>query len=211
MIGMKTIKTLRFAIVAVALAGVGALAAMFLTQTSVQPAPRVVAAKPAPVVAPPKVSAPEPSPVAEGVAENVSAPEPAPASEPPKSKPQPTASTASGAPANGRQLQDPEARDAMALVGADPEAEAYWVEAINDPTLSDSEREDLIEDLNESGFSDGNGKRATAEDLWLIERRIAIVEDLWAYAMDENNAKSFAEVYKDLNNMYDRLSQQVSP
>ena len=33
----------------------------------------------------------------------------------------------------------------------------------------------------------------------------------WPYAMDENNAKSFAEVYKDLNNMYARLSQQVSP
>ena len=93
----------------------------------------------------------------------------------------------------------------MALVGMDPDAEAYWLDAINDPALSDQEREDLIEDLNENGFSAGNGSRATVEDIPLIVRRIQIVEDLWPYAMDENNWKSFQEVHKDLVEMYQRL------
>src|SRR6185436_15067072 len=36
-----------------------------------------------------------------------------------------------------RQLQDPLARVAMSLVGADPDAEAYWLEAIYDSNLPD--------------------------------------------------------------------------
>ena len=47
-------------------------------------------------------------------------------------------------------IQDPDARDALSLVGIDPEAEAYWISAINDPTLPPEERKDLIEDLNET-------------------------------------------------------------
>ena len=35
---------------------------------------------------------------------------------------------------------------------ADEGAEAYWYEAINDPSLSAHERQDLIEDLNEEGI-----------------------------------------------------------
>ena len=89
-----------------------------------------------------------------------------------------------------------------------PDAEAYWLNAINDPGRSDSEREDLIEDLNENGYSGGDGRVATPDDLWLIVRRIQIVEELWPYAMDENNWNAFQEVHKDLWNMYDRLTQQ---
>jgi hypothetical protein len=40
-------------------------------------------------------------------------------------------------------LQDPDARDALGLVGTDPAAEAYWFYAINDPTLPAEERKDL--------------------------------------------------------------------
>ena len=107
---------------------------------------------------------------------------------------------------NGKQakvLQDPDARVALGLVGVDPNAEEYWLEAINDPTLPDSEREDLIEDLNEVGFS--NGKQATVEDLPIVVRRLQIIEALAPYAMDDNNARSFAEAHKDLLNIYNRL------
>jgi hypothetical protein len=104
--------------------------------------------------------------------------------------------------------QDPLAREAMALVGVDPEAEAYWFEAINDPSLSDNEREDLIEDLNENGFSSDNGRRATIEDLPLIAMRLRIVEELWPHAMDQNNWNAFQEVHKDLSNMLVRLTQR---
>jgi hypothetical protein len=103
---------------------------------------------------------------------------------------------------------DPLAREAMALVGVDRDAEAYWLDAINDPILSDNEREDLIEDLNENGFSGDGGRRPTMEDLPLIERRLLIVEQLWPYAMDQNNWNAFQEVYKDLSNMYVRLAER---
>jgi hypothetical protein len=66
----------------------------------------------------------------------------------------------------------------------------------------------LIEDLNENGFSDGNGRRATAADLPLIESRILLLEEHSNSPMDEANAAAFAEAYKDLVEMWARLSQQ---
>ena len=69
------------------------------------------------------------------------------------SQPKPSQSGQVAMPAQGA-VRDPDAREALALVGADPEAEAYWVEAINDPRLSADERQNLIEDLNEDGLSD---------------------------------------------------------
>lgn len=94
------------------------------------------------------------------------------------------------------------ARAALALVGADPVAEAVWYDAINDPSRTAHERQDLIEDLNEDGFPDP--KRVTADDLPLIESRLALIEQLAPDAMDEVNAAAFAEAYKDLVNMYAR-------
>lgn len=103
--------------------------------------------------------------------------------------------------------QDPFARVALAMVGSDPTAEAYWAIAINDPSLSESEREDLIEDLNEEGFEDP--KNPTIEELPIIINRLQIIEDYAPFAMDEVNARSFAEAYKDLFNMYTRLTAQA--
>jgi hypothetical protein len=100
-----------------------------------------------------------------------------------------------------RELQDPEAREALGLVGADPKAEEYWLKAINNPNLPAKEREDLIEDLNEVGFSDP--KNLTANDLPLILKRIAIVEKL--EAMDDVNAAAIKEAHKDLTHLRDRL------
>ena len=115
----------------------------------------------------------------------------------------PVASTGqASAPRRGhRDLQDPAAREALSLVGADPKAEEYWLKAINNPALPAKERQDLIEDLNEEGFSDP--KNLTAKDLPLILKRIAVVEKL--EAMDDVNAAAIKEAYKDLTNMRDRL------
>ena len=98
----------------------------------------------------------------------------------------------------------PLARQALALVGADPVAESFWVEAINDPTRTRNERKDLIEDLNEEGFDDP--KNLTLDDLPLIESRIALIEQLAPEAMDEVNLAAFAEAYKDLVKMYARVA-----
>lgn len=95
--------------------------------------------------------------------------------------------------------QDPLARIALASVGEDPWAEAYWYAAINDPSLPAIERQDLIEDLNEDGLPDP--KSPTAEDLPLIVSRLTIIEAIAWDAMDEVNAEAFAEAYKDLINL----------
>jgi hypothetical protein len=99
-------------------------------------------------------------------------------------------------PNNGK---DPLAREALAWVGFDPDAEAYWIGAINDPSLSAHERQDLIEDLNEDGLSDP--KHPTLEDLPVIVNRLELIEGLAPGAMDQVNADAFQEAYKDLINL----------
>jgi hypothetical protein len=96
------------------------------------------------------------------------------------------------------------ARRALSLVGIDPDAEAVWAGAINDPSRTAHERQDLIEDLNEDGFPDP--KHVTAEDLPLIESRLALIEQFAPEAMDDVNAAAFAEAYKDLMDMYGRAA-----
>jgi hypothetical protein len=96
------------------------------------------------------------------------------------------------------------ARDALALVGADQDAEDYWFDAISDPNLSDQQREDLMEDLNEEGLSDP--KNPSADDLPLIVNRLRIIEETAPYA-DDFMLEHLGEAYKDLMNMYDRLTQ----
>lgn len=98
------------------------------------------------------------------------------------------------------------ARVALAYVGADPEAEAVWAAAINDPSLSAHDRQDLIEDLNEEGFADPHN--VTIDELPLVVSRLAMIEEMAPEAMDQVNADAFAEAYKDLANIYDRLTSQ---
>jgi hypothetical protein len=100
----------------------------------------------------------------------------------------------------------PVARQALSFVGTDPDAEAIWMQSINDPNTSAHDRQDLIEDLNEDGFPDPN--HPTADDLPLIESRIALIESLAPSSMDDVNAAAFAEAYKDLLNMHARASSQ---
>ena len=94
---------------------------------------------------------------------------------------------------------DLEAREALVLVGADAAAEQYWLAAINDPSLPEAERQDLIEDLNQEGISDP--EHPTLEDLPLIQSRLALIEEVGNEAMDQVNADAFAEAYRDLQEL----------
>ncbi|HVP72638.1 MAG TPA: hypothetical protein VMS30_02800 [Phycisphaerales bacterium] len=98
------------------------------------------------------------------------------------------------------------AREALALVGEDPAAEAVWIIAINDWNMSKHDRSDLIEDLNEEGFPET--KDMTRDDLPKVLNRLALIERLAPDAMDETNAAAFAEAHKDLVNILKRL---ISP
>jgi hypothetical protein len=107
------------------------------------------------------------------------------------------AQTAPPANANGP-LQDPTARIALSFVGTDPLAEAYWTDAIFDPSLPDEERADLMEDLNEDGLSDP--QHPGLQDLPLIVNRIRMIEDIAPYA-DDFMLEHLGEADKDLRNM----------
>ncbi len=96
-------------------------------------------------------------------------------------------------------ILDPVARRALSLVGADAEAEAYWLSTINDPETPAEMRKDLIEDLTVYGLSDP--KNPTPEDIPLIWSRIELIEEIAPGAMDEVNAAAFAQAYKDLMNL----------
>lgn len=88
------------------------------------------------------------------------------------------------------------AHAALALVGSDPDAEEYWLRAINDPNLPAQERKNLIEDLNEAGFIDP--KRPTIDELPLILARIQLIETIEPHVTDRVNAAAFREAYNDL-------------
>jgi hypothetical protein len=117
-----------------------------------------------------------------------------------------SASAVPPAPKSKPTLAAPVARVALSFVGADADAEAVWLDAINDPTVPPNERKDLIEDLNEDGFADP--KNITADDLPLVMSRLQLIESIAADSMDETNLTAFAEAYKDLVNMLDRATRQ---
>jgi len=95
-------------------------------------------------------------------------------------------------------LRDPVAREALARVGADPAAEAYWLGAIFDASLPENEREDLMEDLNEDGLSDR--KNPGPQDLPLIMNRLVLIEEILPFA-DDFMVTHLGEAYKDLVNL----------
>jgi hypothetical protein len=92
---------------------------------------------------------------------------------------------------------------ALRYVGVDPAAEKTLLRAINDPKMPPGVRSDLIEDLNQEGYTDNN--RPTKKDLPLILARLKLIERLAPLALDDVNAAAFEEAYKDLLNMYIRL------
>ena len=111
-------------------------------------------------------------------------------------------------PANPKKQPKPKSleREALAYVGADPLAEAIWLDAINSPDVSAHDRSDLIEDLNEDGFADP--RNLTRDDLPLIVSRLELIEREAPFAVDDVNTAAFAEAYKDLVNMYAKVMSQ---
>ena len=101
-------------------------------------------------------------------------------------------------------LQDPVAREALALVGTDPFANQYWIDAIFDTSLPDNERADLMEDLNETGFDDP--KNLTSDDVPLIVSRLQIIDSVLPDA-DPFMTEHLLEAQKDLTNMLTKVSQ----
>jgi hypothetical protein len=99
--------------------------------------------------------------------------------------------------------KEPLARLALNFVGADSQANELYQQAINDPVLTKNHRQNLIEDLNQDGFSDL--KNLSAQDLPLIQNRIALIEQLAPTATDPVNVAAFKEAYKDLLNMRERI------
>ncbi|MEZ5966875.1 MAG: hypothetical protein R3F56_23750 [Planctomycetota bacterium] len=92
---------------------------------------------------------------------------------------------------------------ALALVGVDPAAEKTWRRAIDDPNTPANVRSDLIEDLNQEGYTDNS--HPTQVDLPLILARLELIERLEPLATDEVNRAAFQEAHKDLLEMYVRL------
>ena len=112
-------------------------------------------------------------------------------------------------PANSEPIvPEPLARAALDYVGYDPDAEALWMQAINDPSLSADARQNLIEDLNESGLSDPD--HPTQDDLPLIESRLELIEQIGPDAMDDVNGRAFTEAYNDLMDMEAKLMKEQS-
>lgn len=105
--------------------------------------------------------------------------------------------------------KEPLARLALTFAGADQQANDFYVTAINDMGLTKDQRRNLIEDLNEAGFSDR--KNLSATDLPLIENRLALIEQLAPAAVDDANAAAFKEAHKDLVNMRERITTPPSP
>ena len=99
--------------------------------------------------------------------------------------------------------KEPLARLALTYVGADAQANEFYLKAINDLTLPKDDRKNLIEDLNQDGFSDR--KNLTARDLALIENRLALIEQLAPAATDPVNLAAMKEAHKDLTKMRDRV------
>jgi hypothetical protein len=94
------------------------------------------------------------------------------------------------------------AREALAYVGSDPQAEQVWLAAINDPMHSAEIRRELITALNHEGFP----ANLTPDDLPLIHSRIVLLEEIAPDALDESNAAAFVELYNDLVNLALRLT-----
>jgi hypothetical protein len=99
--------------------------------------------------------------------------------------------------------KEPLARVALSYAGKNDQANQLYEVAINDPHLSKDQRRNLIEDLNETGFADP--RHLTPEDLTLIQKRIAMIEQLAPNAMDQANAEAFKEAFNDLLNMRNSL------
>jgi hypothetical protein len=93
-------------------------------------------------------------------------------------------------------FQDPVSRVALSLVGLDSDAEDYWLGAVFDPNLPKSERQDLIDDLNEEGLPDP--KHPTEDDLPVLYSRLDMLEELIPFI---HGSLEWEEAREDLINL----------
>ncbi|MBA4150471.1 MAG: hypothetical protein H0X66_20360 [Verrucomicrobia bacterium] len=93
-------------------------------------------------------------------------------------------------------------RFALNFAGLNPQADALWRHAILDKTLPLSERNELIEDLNQDGFE--STKNPTARDLVLITNRLALIERHRGEADHRRITDGFNEAERDLRRMLER-------
>jgi hypothetical protein len=69
--------------------------------------------------------------------------------------------------------REPLARLALSFVGVDAGANEFYEKTINDNSLTKNHRRNLIEDLNEDGFTDP--KNVSERELPLIQNRLALI------------------------------------
>ncbi len=102
--------------------------------------------------------------------------------------------------------KEPLARVALNYVGTSDRADQFYQSAIADPNLTPEARKNLIEDLNQDGFT--NPKKLTPADLALVDRRIALIDRLApGSTRDPIMSAAFAEARKDLVAMRDKSRQ----
>lgn len=96
-------------------------------------------------------------------------------------------------------------RLALSFVGANDKALELYHKATLDPQLKPDQRRNLVEDLNQDGFS--NRRNPTAEDLKLIVNRYALTQSYLQQDYVKNDKllnDAFHEANKDLANMLQR-------
>jgi hypothetical protein len=105
--------------------------------------------------------------------------------------------------------KEPLARAVLAYVGANAQAEDVYRRALSDPAMGDSQRQNLIEDLNQAGFSEV--KKSPAAVVALIESRLAVIERLAPQFKDRTAVAAFVEARKDLLNMREKVAKLPAP
>jgi len=101
------------------------------------------------------------------------------------------------------------AREALYTVGLDPVAEKVWLDTINNLENPARDRKNLIEDLDTTGLK--SHRNPTAEDIPLIQSRLALIEKYAPSAADPVNAAAFQEAKKDLTRMLAKANAQTQP
>jgi len=103
--------------------------------------------------------------------------------------------------------KEPLARIALNYVGRNDRADQLYQVAINDPAMSPKDRQNLIEDLNQDGFP----KPLSPADVPLIQKRLALIDQLAPKATDSVNIAAFAEAKKDLLAMREKALRPPPP
>jgi hypothetical protein len=103
--------------------------------------------------------------------------------------------------------KEPLARLALAHVGVSPQAAQLYHTAILDPVLLPDQKRELVEDLNQDGFS--NKKNPTPTDLQIIANRYALTQAYLQQDYVQNDPvllAAFREADKDLRKMLEKAA-----